>query len=436
MSEHFVGMQIRARSFDDRDAGEVFDAIHDLTPLNHAILFHEHRLRRGPGHGGGTPFRHRSDLDSRGRGILDLLREPAESRGVKLVLGIGEDAWGYQDHFHGYTNIAMVDCFGRTHRQSCVNNPTWRQFQVASIEDVVREHPFLAGLMFMHERNGPLSAVLYEAGYGDGRNAYCFCEHCQRLGRQRGLDPQRAREGYRRLQALVDQAVAGAPRPVDGWFVSIWRLFQRYHEILAWDQLWWDSIHDYRAAVVGAAKAVRRDVHVGYHFQHATLMLQFLWRAGDDPARIIEYADWVKHSVYPGCSGARSRKQLRKLHASLLADLPERNAHEFLCHIMGHDPASLPDPFAQDGQFAWNAEWVRRETARLAASCAPRPVYAGLGIGVPGGESADTVDCVRRCAQACYDGGASGLLLSRHYDEMKPELLQAAGEVIRRNATD
>ena len=427
MSEHFVGMQIRARSFDGRDPGEVFDAIHALTPLNHAMIFHEHRLRRGPNHGGGTGFHHRSDLDEQGLGILDRLHEPAKARGIALVLGIGEDSWGYQDHFHGYTNIGMVDCYGRTHRQSCVNNPRWRQFQVASIEDIVREHPFLAGMMFMHERNGPLSAVMYEAGYGDGRNSYCFCEHCQRLGHRRGLDPQRAREGYRKLQARE------GPRPADGWFVSIWRLFQRYPEILGWDQLWWDCIHDYRAAVVGAAKAVRRDIHVGYHFQHATLMLQFLWRAGDDPARIIEYADWIKHSVYPGCSGTRSRNQLRRIRGSMLADLPDRTAHEFLCWIMGHDPASLPDPLAQEGQFSWNPAWVRRETARLVEVCAPKPVYAGLGIGVPAGEEADTVECVTACAEACYDGGASGLLLSRHYDEMKGELLKAAGDVIRRH---
>jgi hypothetical protein len=433
MGEHFAGMQIRARSFDDVDPGEVFDEIHRHTPLNHAIIFHEHRLRRGADHGGGTGFRHRMDLDSDGRGVLDRLAKPAERRGVSLVLGIGEDAWGYQDHFHGYTNIGMVDPCGRTHRQSCVNNPRWRQFQVASIEDIVREHSFLSGMMFMHERSGPLSAVLYGAGYGDGRNGYCFCEHCRRLGRQRGLDAERAREGYRKLQALVDRAVAGEDRPADGWFVSIWRLLQRYHEILAWDQLWWDCIHDYRAAVVGAAKAVRRDVHVGYHFQHATLMLHVLWRAGDDPARVIEYADWIKHSVYPGCSGGRSRNQVHKAQEAWLADLPLSAAHEFICWVMGHDPAGLPDPLAEQGQFAWPAEWARRETARLVAGCDPKPVYAGLGIGVPGGGAADTAECVTACAEACYDGGASGLLLSRHYDEMRADLLDAAGDVIRRH---
>jgi hypothetical protein len=36
---------------------------------------------------------------------------------------------------------------------------------------------------------GPLSAVFYDAGYGDGRSPYCFCEHCRRLGTERGIDP-------------------------------------------------------------------------------------------------------------------------------------------------------------------------------------------------------------------------------------------------------
>lgn len=431
----FVGMQIRARSFDGRDAGSVFDDIQALVPLNVAMIFHGDQVRRGPDHGGGTPFRHPvENLDDQGHGILDRLRVPASERDISLVLGMGEDRWGYYEAYHGYCNIAMVDCYGRVHRQSCVNNPEWRRFQLAGIEDVVREHPYMDGLMFMHERSGPLSAAFFDAGYGDGRVGYCFCEHCCRLGAQRGIDPQRAREGYRQLDRLVNRAEAGEPAPADGWFISFWRLLQRYHEIMAWDQLFWDSLHDYRAAVVGTAKMVRREVHVGYHFQHATLLMHFPWRAGDDPSRVIEYADWVKPSVYPGCSGVRSRNQLRRVHATLLRDLPESLAHEFVCWIMGHDPATLPDPASFEEQAAWGPDWVEREVRRLVTACSPKPLYAGLGIGVPGGAEADTPEHVAACTQACYDAGARGVLLSRHYDEMRPELLRAAGDVIGRYA--
>jgi hypothetical protein len=73
-----------------------------------------------------------------------------------------------------------------------------------------------------------------------------------------------------------------------------------------------------------------------------------------------------------------------------------------------------------------------QEIARVARTCQPKPVIAGLGIGVPGGEEAETVEGVTAWTEACYDGGAAGILLSRHYHEMRPEFLRAAGEVINR----
>jgi hypothetical protein len=331
----------------------------------------------------------------------------------------------------------MVDAWGRIHRQSCVNNPRWRDFQVASVEDLVREHPWLRGVMFMHERSGPLSAAFCDAGYGDGRAAFCFCDHCCAKGRARGMDPERAKEGYRQLDRVVQAAMRGDPRPHDGWWIAIWRLFQRFPEILGWDQLWWDSIHDYRAALAGAARSVRpatapeRPIQVGYHFQHATSLNQWLWRAADDPARVTTYADWVKPSVYPGCSGQRMRNNLRRQHEVLLRDVPLPLAHAWTCGVMGHDPATLPDP-SVEGQAAFGADWVRREVARITATCAPLPCIAGLGIGIPGGEQVETEADVTAWTEACFDGGAEGILLSRHHHEMRPALLAAAGAVIRR----
>jgi hypothetical protein len=427
----FTGLQIDGPALDGRDAGEALDEIQRLVPLNAAMIFHGDRMRRGPDHHGGTPFRHPVEgLDPDGRDLLDRLEKPAAARGVELILGVGEDRWGYYAPYHGYTTIAMVDCFGRTNRQSCVNHPVWRTFQLASLEDIVREHPYLSGIMFMHERVGPLSAVFFPGEWQGGRNPWCFCEHCRRKGRERGLDPEKARAGYQALLALFAD---GAERPVEGWFISFWRLLSRHPEILGWDQFQWDSLHDFRAAMAGAIRVANPKAHVGFHFQHATLTGQLFWRAGDDPARVIQYADWVKPSVYPGCSGTRYGDLLRRLHATLLADLPAAAAHAFLAGAFGRDPAIGAERLevARDRHSAFPAEWVRDEVARLVKSCAPKPMYAGLGIGIPGGEEAETVEQVAAWTEACFDGGAHGILLSRHYSEMKPERLRAAGDVIR-----
>jgi hypothetical protein len=237
---------------------------------------------------------------------------------------------------------------------------------------------------------------------------------------------------------VVQRATTGEARPTDGWFITIWRLLARYPEILAWDQLWWDSVHDYRAAVAGAARVAQRkifqplDFQVGYHFQHMASLTHFLWKAGDDPARVIEYADWVKPSVYPGCSGHRARNSIDRLHQVLLRDLPKPLAREFVSWIMGRDPATEPDLINTSGECAFGPGWVKDEVARIVSACAPRPVHADLGIGIPAGTSVETPDMIAACTEACFEGGAQGILLSRGYLEMKPELLQAAGDVIRR----
>ncbi|MFW5830532.1 MAG: hypothetical protein ACOCXA_09765, partial [Planctomycetota bacterium] len=428
------GIQTSAKDFAQVDAGSVFDRIMAVLPLNAASVFAGKNLRRSPGHAGGSLFRQPAlDLDEHGRDVLDRMLAAAEPRGIRVILGIGEAVWGYQEHYPGYSTIAMVDHAGRTHRQSCVNNPGWRNFQLASYEATFRDHPDVRSAMFMHERTGPLSSMLTgQNPWGDHYKGFCFCEHCCRKGVERGIDPQRAREGYRQLARLGDAARSDQEAPPDGWLVSIWRLFMRYPEIFAWEQLWWDSLHDYRAAVVGAIKMAQPEADVGFHFQHATHLGQFIWRAGDDPERIIEYADWVKPSVYPGCSGGRFRKSMHGMSDFLFKDMPRSLAKDVMAWICGHDPASLPDLGASEGQVAFGADWVQRETARVRSACAPRPLFAGMGIGIPGGDEAEDVDLIRSCTEACFDGGADGILLSRHFDEMRPEFLEVAGEVIRR----
>jgi hypothetical protein len=428
------GIQMTATDFIDNDAGAAFDRIQAALPLNAASIFPGKCLRREEGHQGGSHLQQPVQyVDEQGRDVLDRMLAAAEPRNIRVIMGIGEECWGYQDVYRGYTTIGMVDHLGRIHRQSCVNRPAWRDFQIGCMEDTIRLHPQLRSFMFMHERQGPLSSIFAGSGYGDGHKGFCFCEDCCRKGRDRGLDPCRAREGYRALSILQQRAEADEDRPTDGWFVSIWRLLMRYPEIMAWDQLWWDSLHDYRAAIVGVIKALRPEADVGFHFQHATLMLHFPWRAGDDPERVVEYADWVKPSVYPGASGVRASRHLRRMHHFLLRDMPLSVARDFLCWIGGHDPADLPDITSDDmGEAAFGADWVERECRRLRTACSPRPLYAGLGIGIPAGENAENVDLIRDCAEACYRAGAQGILLSRHFGEMRPELLQAAGSVIRR----
>jgi hypothetical protein len=430
MRKHFTGIQIDAWAVRDTSPGKLLDDLQDALPLNAAMVLTGGLLRRTEHHRGGTHLRQpERGLYQDGKDYLDILQDAAEQRGVEIILGAGEETWGYNHDYPGYSSISMVDCFGRTNRQSCVNNPTWRNFQMATIEDAVREHPFLSGIMFMHERVGPMSAVFFPSAWQGGPNPWCFCDYCRSRGRERNIDAKRAMEGYKKMLAMFHE---NEQKPADGCFISWLRLLGQYPEILAWSQLVWDSMQDFRAAIAGVARVVNPDMHVGFHFQNATITGQIFWRAFEDPKRVVEYADWVKPSVYPAVSGQRYRGMLHRLQKTLLGDMPLDEAHGFISRVFQRSPEVVAEQAQPDfsQQTAFPASWVRDEVKRLKTSCAPKPLYAGLGIGVPGGEEAETPEQVAEWTDACYAGGADGILLSRHVSEMKPELLKAAGEVI------
>ncbi|MFP4579597.1 MAG: hypothetical protein ACLFQ6_02600 [Candidatus Sumerlaeia bacterium] len=428
----FVGIQLDGPSLDDRDEVAFLDELKDKTDLNAVMLLHMDRFRYSDTHSAGTIFKQPQEgIDDKGRDLFDRMAEAAEEREIALVLGASEHRWGYHPAYPGYTTIAQVDCYGQKIRTSCVNNPTWLNFQLACMEDAVREHPYLAGIMFMHERVGPMSAVLFPSAWQGGRAPWCFCEHCQTKGDRRGIDVDRAKMGY---QALLDLFEEDGPEPRDGYFITFWRILNKYPEIFAWEQLQWDSLQDFRAAISGAARVVDSEMKVGFHFQHATMHGQPIWRAMEDPERVAQYADWVKPSVYPGASGGRYRNALSTLQKSLLRDLPEDVAHRFIAGIFLRDAEIGMDMIQNKDkqQDYFPAEWVRTEVARLVEAVDPKPLFAGLGIGIPGGEKTETPELVAEWTEACYEGGAKGILLSRHYSEMRPELLAAAGEVIKR----
>jgi len=161
------------------------------------------------------------------------------------------------------------------------------------------------------------------------------------------------------------------------------------------------------------------------------------WRAGDAPARTREFADFVKASVYPAVSGFRYRKAIDRARATWLADFEDEAAHQVFCAWFGRSEREGREVLGKDApsdlQVAYSPQWVETEVSRVSEACAPLPHYAGLGIGIPGGEKVDTPELAAASAEACLRGGAKGFLLSRHYHEMEEACLRAAGEVIRRN---
>lgn len=96
----------------------------------------------------------------------------------------------------------------------CYSHPDYVNFWLSTVEDLFRTYPYLAGIYCGSENLDPLPTVL------SGGQATCFCEHCRRLARERGVDPERARSGYVALQELVAGIGAGR-RASDGASVEI-----------------------------------------------------------------------------------------------------------------------------------------------------------------------------------------------------------------------
>jgi hypothetical protein len=96
------------------------------------------------------------------------------------------------------------------------------------------------GLMWESERQGPLNNTLgahFGAISSRRSNINCFCEHCFHKAKDAGIDGQRARQGYIALDHWVSRTLSQS-RVADGTFVSLWRVFLEYPEILAWERFY------------------------------------------------------------------------------------------------------------------------------------------------------------------------------------------------------
>jgi hypothetical protein len=312
--------------------------------------------------------------------------------------------------------VCQVDAAGRRTEKPCWNHPEYRVYWLSYVEDVVRNYA-VDGLYLGSERDAPLGAMLH-----DGDVPVCFCEHCRAQGRAEGVDPERARQGMDALHRLMRQP----GRPRDGTFVSMLRLWITCPEILGWQRLQHQAKASLFAELYGAAKVLRSDLEVGWHFPYYPLMHDLFARACWDYAEMADTCDFLKLSVYFDAAAGRFHRNLDKLGRYLWRDLTRQQIHDLTYAFMGFDP-DLEPGLEQTRQGHMSADYVRREVARCVEAFAGRSkVYAGLGIDVP--HPAGTVidpQRIHEAVRAAFEAGADGLLLSREYHFMRRESLGA-----------
>jgi len=454
VADTFVGIQVGAISFIDEGVAPTLDRFADLGAIN-ALCISALSWSRGnagralkefPDHGvpepddlrGGaffkydkryfeaTPLRHLAAPDPLYQGfdaLGDVIPE-AKRRGMAVYPYYCETAHAQPRPLWqpGFSQVLELDAFGRKATRPCLRHPAYRAFWNGVIENWLREYE-LDGVMWGIELQSPLSAMVVDSDVPT-----CFCVHCRAEGHRRGIDAERAAEGYRRVDKFLRAARAGE-RPLDGYLIAFWRLLTEYPEIGQWERLWLDGHKAQYREISGLVRFFGAESKVGLGVWQMIDTFNPYLRAQHDPGEYGAYADWVKPVLYNVPAGARFRAFIDKLAGSVLRDAPASDWLPLIYSVLGLDEAGYED-LARTG---FSARYVCEQVERYVAALGPSVrVYPGIGVGFEAGERALTPEDVAAAVEAAFEGGATGLIVSRNYSEMTLAGLEAVGQTLRR----
>jgi hypothetical protein len=315
----------------------------------------------------------------------------------------------------------------------CKRHPAYRAWLGGLVEDYARSYE-IGGMMWGAERgSGFLNVLSGEGagtrGAGGGGRATCFCEFCQKQARAEGIDVARAKAGFVELEKYMQVRRAGQ-RPADGYFSTFWRIVLNYPELIAWENLWVRGRHELQAELYQRMKAANPALPIGWHVWQTVTFSPFQ-RAEEDYGVMKHFSDFVRPAVYNNCAGERFQAFARSGLSGVFGDLPPAQTADVICRELGYEEA----PYAQLPAAGFSADYVKRETRRAVEGVAgtSTQVWPGIDIDipVPAGTRHCTPEGVKAAVRAVFEGGATGIILSRNYVEMKPEHLSAAGDALR-----
>jgi len=454
-----IGIQVGAVSFVDEGTGKVLDLLGEMAGVNtlfvatftygRGIAGRQPRGSALPDHGkqeyddnyrGGNFATPHPELykktsiapekapDHPGYDVLADVIPAAHRRRMKVI------AW-FEDVFRadvpGLDQALEVDVHGKAGTRVCLRNPNTREFWLALVEDHLRFNPGLDGLMWGSERQGPLNDAL-GASHGAGprpSTAACFCPHCLEAARREGINVERARQGYLALEKWIGGMSEGR-KPVDGAFVTFWRILVEQPEVLAWERLWNEGLRDTYRAMYARARAIAPSTPIGWHLWHVNSFAPF-YRAEQDYQAFGPYSDYLKVVMYNNCGGPRLARYVKNVSATLFADFTPEETLQLVYRIQQYPREKALDRIAQEGL---SADYVRRETSRAVAGAPPGlKIWPGIEIDIPTGpeEKKTQPDDVYQAVKATFEAGAHGIILSRKYSEMRLDNLRAAGRAVR-----
>lgn len=372
-----------------------------------------------------TSLRHQvvdASFEHHDRDLFAELAKPARARGMKVYARVLE-AGGRS--IANFSKVVTRDIDGQPTRTACWNHPEYIGFWADTMEDLFRSYD-LDGIQWGAERQGPLMNVISP---WDSRAPTCFCEFCNARGRAHGIDPERARQGFRELYDLA-QGRSGA-RNADGVFAGYLRVFIRYPEILSWEYQYRLSREEICAAMYERVKAIKPAAEVGWHVDQQPSSWDMVYRAEMSYEEMAPHSDFIKPIVYHAVLGPRIRDwYLPRFKQTILNEVSLETSLELYYDLFGYDKRVEPtlDELSTKGL---SPDYVFREVRRSVASANGKTkIYAGVGFDVPGSPR-DDAESVYQATRKSFEAGASGVVASREYEEMKVEHLKAFGRAVR-----
>jgi hypothetical protein len=458
-SSKMIGIQVGAISFVDEGTERVLDVLQERACVNTlflAVFTYGRGIagRQIPGyplpdhgkqeydlnyHGGNFATPHPQyykntvirPVHAPDHGDLDILAEvlpAAKKRGMKVICWM-EDV--FRPDLPNIESVQERDLYGRNMETLCVNNPDYRNFFTGLVEDFARSYE-IDGIMWGSERQGALSDSLgatHDTPPIDPGNVTCFCNFCQRKAKERGINPDRAKQGFLELEQFVRAARSGK-RPSDGYYVQFWRILLRYPELAAWEMLFTDSLRETYAALYKTVKTAKPTIPVGWHIWH-NASFNPIYRAEQDWRELSNYSDFIKVVMYNNCGGERMALYVNNIGSTLYGDLSKQELTEFTYEVMGYKEGS----YDQIPNTGLSADYVYRETKRALEGVAGTntQIWSGIDVDIPteNNNSKRTPQSVKEAVLAAFRAGAPGVILSRKYSEMRLANLSGARDAIR-----
>jgi hypothetical protein len=288
----------------------------------------------------------------------------------------------------------------------------------------------LDGLQWGAERMGPLMNVIMP--WNDGAPT-CFCEFCRVRGKAKGIDVERARQGFENLYVYVRGLMSAQEKAADGIFTGFLRILLRYPEILAWEYQYRLSREEVMQGIYRTVKSVNPQAQVGWHVDHQPSSWDLVYRAEMSYAEMAAYSDFIKFIAYHDVLGPRIRWwYLARLQKTVLGEVPLEESLDLYYDLFGYDKTKEPK-LDQLDKTGFSPDYVYRETKRSVASAEGKAkIYTGVGFDVPWGTNHIPADPekIYEAVLKSFEAGAGGIVVSREYEEMRLPNLKAVGRAM------